>query len=345
MVGMYCSILGASDVLAGCMAHVFRRRSSGFGQSSRTWSMSKHNADAAGPRRVPIRLFQVSISQGDFCSKIGLLGPAAMSASCPLLEAKQTRYAQSEIFRVRHTADLRFTRHFSGARHDPRSNAASDNQVFPLKPRQDVPRGATVWASDTIAREATEANATFNRMVAEFRDSPPQRLERDRAELERMSNDPHFQNALAPGHQGAKTKLTAVNARIATAEQELAKLHAVDRIETAFTGDPAKDPLIDSTVGDELPMRALRTVVADGKEKNIPTPIVQEQLLPNSNDPRVKAEARRKLEELSTDPEWQGKIARGDKATVDQFRNLSLAARASADEPPWSLPFYGRATA
>ena len=94
-------------------------------------------------------------------------------------------------------------------------------KFFPLKPRQDVPRGATVSASDTIAREATEANATFNRMVAEFRDSPPQRLERDRAELERMSNDPHFQNALAPGHQGAKTKLTAVNARIATAEQEL----------------------------------------------------------------------------------------------------------------------------
>jgi hypothetical protein len=210
---------------------------------------------------------------------------------------------------------------------------------------EDVPRGVTVSARDTIAKQAADADATFNRLVAEFRDSPAQRLERDRAELQRLSDDPLFQDKLAAGHQGAKAQLTAVNARISLAEQEVAKLHAVDRIETAFTGDPARDPLIDSTVGDELPMRALRTVVADGSEKNVPPEIVQEQLLPNNNDPRVKAEARRRLEALNADPSWREKMGGNDPATLNEFLNLSLAARASADEPARSLPIYGRKTA
>jgi hypothetical protein len=196
-----------------------------------------------------------------------------------------------------------------------------------------------------IEKSAADADQALARMTVEFRDGPAQRLERDRAQLQRLQDDPFFQDKLASGHEGAKAQLTTVNARIATASEEVAKLHAVDRIEAAFNGDPAKDLLVDSTVNGELPMRALRTVVADGKEKNIPTPIVQEQLLENRNPPLVKAEARRRLEQLSTDPEWQKKIGSNDAATWDEFLKLSLVARAGPNEPAWSLPIYGRATA
>jgi hypothetical protein len=196
-----------------------------------------------------------------------------------------------------------------------------------------------------IEVRVANANAQFNRMVTEFRDSPGQRLERDRAELQRLQDDPFFQDKLVSGNQVAKDNLTAVRARIATAEREIAKLTALDRIDAAFQGDPSPDSLVDTKTGDDLGRQDLRTVVTDGAQKGISKPIVQEQLLPNNNDPRVRLAARQKLEELSTDPEWQKKLDRGDKATVDQFLNLSLSARASADEAPWSLPFYGRQTA
>jgi len=196
-----------------------------------------------------------------------------------------------------------------------------------------------------IETRVANADAQMARLTAEFRDSPSQRLDRDRAELARLSDDVHFQNALASGHQGAKAQLTAVNARIATAERELTKLTSLDRIEQAFNPPADDSSIVDTKTGDELSRQDLRTLVRDGKEKNTPAPIVQESLLPNSNDPRVIAEARRRLEALVADPEWQARLTRGDRATVEQFDNLSKAARASADEPAWSLPFYGRATA
>src|SRR5262249_17529689 len=123
------------------------------------------------------------------------------------------------------------------------------------------------------------------------------------------------------------------------------KLTSLDRVDAAFKGDPAPDSLVDTKTGDDLGRRDLRTVVTDGKAKGTPTPIIQEQLLPNQNDPRVIAEARRQLEQLVTDAEWQAKISRGDKATVEHWLNLSNSARASENEAPWSVPFYGAPTA
>src|SRR5262249_13766440 len=162
-----------------------------------------------------------------------------------------------------------------------------------------------------IEQSIANANAQMERLKVEFRDSPSERLARDRAELERMSNDINFQNALASDNQGAKNQLTSVRARIATAEREIEKLTSLDRVDAAFKGDPAPDSLVDTKTGDDLGRRDLRTVVTDGKAKGTPTPIIQEQLLPNQNDPRVIAEARRQLEQLVTDPEWQAKISRG----------------------------------
>jgi len=86
-------------------------------------------------------------------------------------------------------------------------------------------------------------------------------------------------------------------------------------------------------------------VVEDGRAKGTPAPIIQEGLLENRNPSLVKAEARRRLEALSTDPAWQTKISRNDPATLAEFLNLSNVARAGPNEPPWSMPFYGTPSA
>ena len=90
--------------------------------------------------------------------------------------------------------------------------------------------GYTNEDRDRNARETTVANADleFSRLVHAYRDSPSYRLDRDRAELDRMSSDINFQAALAADNQGAKAQLTSVRARIASTEQELAKLTALE---------------------------------------------------------------------------------------------------------------------
>src|SRR5215813_5397691 len=100
--------------------------------------------------------------------------------------------------------------------------------------------------NDRFARDTRVANADAQmaRLTAEYRDSPQARLDRDRAELDRMSNDINFQNALVSGNEGAKPQLTMVRARIAAAEQEEARLQSLDRIEAAFN-PPADDSIVD----------------------------------------------------------------------------------------------------
>jgi hypothetical protein len=200
---------------------------------------------------------------------------------------------------------------------------------------------------DAQAATKSAADADMTRLVEEHHSAAEQRLARYRAEQEQLESDPYHQNQKIAGNPAARAREVALEGNIAVAAEEVARRNSLDRIEHAFSADPATDPLIDSTTGtgSELPMRALRSVVEDDRAQNVEPVISQERFLENRNPPEVKAEARRRLQAKQTDPDWRAKVERGDPATLDELLKLSLVARAGPNEPPWSLPIYGSRTA
>jgi hypothetical protein len=181
------------------------------------------------------------------------------------------------------------------------------------------------------------ANQKFEQLKANFHAAPEQRAARARAELSRLESDPdHAGRALTSS--AAQQHLAALRMEIAHAEADAAKLGAFDKLDHAFRGDPANDPRIETTT-DESPLTVadMRKQISDDKASGIDPAITQERFLPNRNPPSVVAEARRRLQALASDPEWGARLTRGDPAATEELLKLSLVARASDDEPPWSL--------
>jgi hypothetical protein len=181
------------------------------------------------------------------------------------------------------------------------------------------------------------ANAEFERLKVAYAAGPDARAARARAELSALENDPsHVGRALTD--RAAQQHLAALRTEIANAEAESDRLSAFDRLDAAFHGDPKDDPLVETTTTEApLTTRDMRKQIADDKAAGIDPAITQERFLPNRNPPSVIAEARRRLEACANDPEWGARLSRNDPATVEEFLKLSLVARSTEDEPPWSL--------
>jgi hypothetical protein len=77
-----------------------------------------------------------------------------------------------------------------------------------------------------------------------------------------------------------------------------------------LTSDPATDPLVDTTINGELPLRALRSVIEDDRARGFPASITEERLSPNRNPPHIVAKAQRWLEAAARDRAWRQKLAR-----------------------------------
>jgi hypothetical protein len=180
------------------------------------------------------------------------------------------------------------------------------------------------------------ANQKFEELKASFRASPDVRASRARQQLAALESDPsHVGRALTD--RAAQQHVAALRAEIANADADAAKLSAFDKLDHAFRGDPANDPPEVTTTEAPLTVRDLRSQIADDRAAGVDAAISQERFLPNRNPPSVIAEARRRLESCANDPEWGARLRRNDPATVEEFLKLSLVARSTEDEPPWSL--------
>jgi hypothetical protein len=184
------------------------------------------------------------------------------------------------------------------------------------------------------------ANAEFEKLKADFHASPDQRAAGARAELSRLENDPHHAGQVLTS-SAARQHLATLRAEIANAEADAAKLGAFDKLDTAFRGDPANDPPEVTTTESPLTIRDMRSQIADDKASGIDPAIAQERFLANNNPPEVVAAARRRLQTLSNDPEWGARLSRGDPAATEELLKLSLVARATENEPPWSPTLGG----
>jgi hypothetical protein len=198
-----------------------------------------------------------------------------------------------------------------------------------------------------IQAAAVAANTQMAELIAAHENSSERRFERAKTNLAEFENDP---NRL--GIPTAQQDITRYRAEVSVAAAEVeaaaGKLNKFARIEMAF--DPAADPAnrpagVDTKSGDDLPLRDMQFLVADDRARNVDPAISQERFLDNRNPAQVKTEARRRLQALSSDPDWQAKLSRNDPATWEEFLELSLVARAGPNEPAWSLPIYGSRTA
>src|SRR5262245_45549699 len=189
---------------------------------------------------------------------------------------------------------------------------------------------------DRLEREASvaQANAQFEKLKADFAEHPEQRLARDRQELERLQNDEFHQNARAAGNQVAEAQETALQARIAVAAEEAAKLHGADRIEHALTTDANSDPLFDGTNGSEseLPMPALRAQVAEYRELGRSDAAIREAFNGARESRATIAMAKQLYEGLMSEATWVQRLAAGDKAARREFVLMSIVMNATPIE-------------
>jgi hypothetical protein len=183
-------------------------------------------------------------------------------------------------------------------------------------------------ARDALAAEKAAGDAAMAQLIEQFHASPEQRLARDRAELAARENDPFFQNKLLTSEQ-AQRDVAVIQARIAIASDELAKLHGPNRIEHALTTDPATDPLSDSTIDGELPMHALRSQVEEFRSLGLTDAGIAAALNGGRETRAAIADAKWIYEELMADEMWVAKLTAGNREARKQLALLSIVMNAT----------------
>jgi hypothetical protein len=193
--------------------------------------------------------------------------------------------------------------------------------------------GFTNADRDHAAQVASKsaADQQMAELIEQFHSSPEQRLARDRAEIERLQNDPYFMNKRVAGDAGAEAQETALQARIAIAEAEVAKLHGPNRIEHALTTDPATDPLSDSTDGSasELPMRALRSQIEEFRSLGLTDAGINAAVNGGKETRASIADAKWIYDELMADEMWVAKLTAGNREARKQLALLSIVMNAT----------------
>jgi hypothetical protein len=167
-------------------------------------------------------------------------------------------------------------------------------------------------------------------LIAAHRDRPEQRLEQADRAIAEFEGDPH-----RLGGPNAAENLARLRAQRAVAASEVEtaarSVNENSRMEQAFFGDPAADPLVDFTTNGQLSLRAMRIEIADGYARGHSAAIIQEGFEPNRNPPAVVAAAREQLAQLARDPDFLQKLQH-DRDTQLKFDKLSRVARPREDE-------------
>jgi hypothetical protein len=188
---------------------------------------------------------------------------------------------------------------------------------------------------DAASARISAANAQYAREVELHASLPQQTIARIDAELARLDSDPDYLGR-ALVDSSARAQRMALESQRAVAVAAAAKITSLDRLDRAFVGDPASDPVIDATSSDQIPLHDLRAHIEDARARGTPDHVIQEGFFANTHAQAEVAKARAALERLYRDPRWQKKLVAGDPDARAELENLSLRARGREDEPPWS---------
>src|SRR5262249_38662660 len=146
------------------------------------------------------------------------------------------------------------------------------------------------------------------------------RIQRDRAELERLQSDPYH----VGGGNAAQNQEAALRARIRVAEGEAAEVQRLSRAEE-------KDPTatIETTMNDQLPAREMIAAVDDLRALGLNDKCISEALNGIRERPAIIAEAKERLAAQLSDAEWVRKLNAGDRATRKELTLLSVVVNAT----------------
>jgi hypothetical protein len=164
-----------------------------------------------------------------------------------------------------------------------------------------------------IEAAAAAATAQLAQMKADFEASPERQLERDRAELARLENDPHHLGARLTNER-AQADIAALKARIAIGEATTPVVRTdAERLGDILSGK-ADIPLIETTVDGQLTTHATMTAVEDLRALGLSDATIGEAINGAKYPPHYIRWAKALFEDHMSRPEWVAKLLAGDKA-------------------------------
>jgi hypothetical protein len=175
-------------------------------------------------------------------------------------------------------------------------------------------------ARDAIPRQGREADLKLAEMIRQYRDDPAQKLERDRAHLADLRNDPYHLNKVLGGSIKAANEEAMLAARIYDAEAR-AERERLAMPATAATANPAAGEV---TYGSQIPARDLADAVSTLVEHGVRPDLVETFLnTGHGDDPQGReveiAAAREWQRRLLADPELQRRFLARDPVLMRQF--------------------------
>lgn len=177
---------------------------------------------------------------------------------------------------------------------------------------------------ERIARQSADATAKLAAMTKAYHDAPENRISRDRAELERLRSDEHFNNRKLTS-QAVRDEEAMLVARIADAE---AKLESA-RLDTALAGEKADPTAGEMTFGQMIPRAALDSAVSTLVQSGARMDLIETFFKTGRGDDpagveREHAAAEEWERRLLADPEKQKKFLA--KARARSFSRKSSGA-------------------
>jgi hypothetical protein len=174
-----------------------------------------------------------------------------------------------------------------------------------------------------LAKQASDANIKLTELQKAYAESPEMRIQRDRAELERLQSDPYLLARSAREIEVLEGRIRQNEAAVAQTEAE--RVDAIIRGEMPIAG-------AEITVGDQIPRRDLATAVGDIIERGVRPELVKTYLEtgrgddPAGRDAEIAA-AREWHRRLMADTELQRRLIAGDAELVKQLAAYGVYAQ------------------
>jgi hypothetical protein len=188
---------------------------------------------------------------------------------------------------------------------------------------------------DRAAKQVADANAKFAELQEAYNNSPEQKLERDRAALAAMENDPFHLGKKLAGSATAAANEQALRSRIAVAEAAIAAVPQTDmeRIDAVLAGK-ADVSMSEVTTDPQIPMRDFASGYGDILARGVrPETIKAFEATGYADDPvgegqefqaAMAAEWERRL---LADPELQRRFLAKDPELMRQFEYYGIYAQ------------------
>jgi hypothetical protein len=184
---------------------------------------------------------------------------------------------------------------------------------------------------DAIEQGAIAATKQLADLKAAYDASPEVKLERDRERLSELQNNPFHLNAKLAGNSAAHSEESALRSRIETALARMggASTRGPDRLDQAFAPREA-GPLMDVSTDGELSLADMREMIADYRSIGLSDECIREAVHGSEYPAPIIEEAKQRLQQRMSDPEWMARLYAKDGPTRKEFTLLNIVIKARA---------------